>query len=205
MSNVNVILSTAYLPPIDYFRVIKENPGWQLEQHENYIKQSYRNRCHIYSANGLLPLQIPVSRKEGSSAPVRRISIDNSENWQVKHWRAIVSAYNSTPFFEYYKEDFIPFYFERYDSLFDFNTSLLKLLLELTGLDQNILLTGSFSNYESDSDYRTFIHPKKRSPVPENKEKGRYHQVFAHKYGFIPNLSLIDLLFNEGPDSILYL
>lgn len=202
MSNLNnITLSCAYLPPIDYFRAIKKSKQWNLEQCENYQKQSYRSRCHIYSANGLLPLYIPIERDKGLSIPIREIKIDNSKEWQIQHWRALVSAYNSSPFFDYYKDDFAPFYSNKYNSLFDYNIALLSLILEIIGLSKNIELTQNYEEVTGICDYRDIIHPKKVSPFESDNKKGKYHQVFALKHGFISNLSIVDLLFNEGPQS----
>lgn len=203
MSKSNIIiLSCAYLPPIDYFRVIKKNNQWKVEQYENYQKQSYRSRCHIYSANGLLPLYIPIERDKGLSVPIREIKIDNSKEWQIQHWRALVSAYNSSPFFDYYKEDFAPFYSQKYNYLFDYNNELLSLILHLIGFsNEKIEFTQNYELVNGACDYRESIHPKKTSPFKVENEKGKYHQVFARKYGFISNLSIVDLLFNEGPQS----
>lgn len=199
------ILTTAYLPPIDYFRIIANSENIEIERWENYQKQSYRSRCHILSANGPLSLTIPVNRSEGLSVPVTQVRIDYTNQWQKSHWRAIVSAYQSSPFFEYYIEDFRPYYEQKFDLLFDFNTSLTELLLKLTGINREIKFTRSFEKQVSEKDFRFSIHPKIDSPFQEENKKGRYHQVFAHKYDFIENLSVIDLLFNEGPDSISYL
>ena len=182
-----IVLSTAYLPPIDYFSYILSPSLCCIEQFENYQKQSYRSRCHIYSANGLLSLVIPVMRDNGHSIPVRDVKIDYSRRWQQQHWMAIISAYRMSPFFEYY--------------LFDFNLKLTNMLLNLVGINRELSLTGSYSKYEVD--LREAIHPKRPSPL-QNKN-GQYHQVFAHKYGFLTNLSIIDLLFNEGPNAISYL
>lgn len=197
----NIILSCAYLPPIDFFRVIKNSEEWKLEQWENYQKQSYRSRCHIYSANGLLPLYIPVVRDKGLSIPIQEIKIDNSKEWQIQHWRALVSAYQSSPFFDYYKDDFEPFYKTRYDSLFTYNIALLNLILELLDFSQELLFTDYYTKDVEGCDYRKLIHPKRDSLFIAENEKGKYHQVFAHKHGFISNLSIVDLLFNEGPQS----
>lgn len=206
MSNINnIVLSCAYLAPIDYFRVIKNNEQWKLEQWENYQKQSYRSRCHIYSANGLLPLYIPVERDRGLSIPIKEIKIDNSKEWQIQHWRALVSAYRSSPFFDYYIDDFEPFYHNKYNSLFDYNVGLLSLILELIGFSNELLFTDLYQKATDGCDYRETIHPKKESAFISENKKGKYHQVFAHKYGFISNLSIVDLLFNEGPQSSDYI
>lgn len=206
MNKINkALLSTAYLPPIDYFRVVAMADKWEIEQCEKYQKQSYRSRCHILSANGPLSLSIPVDRSGGHSVPIKSIKVDNSVNWQKTHWGALVSAYQSSPFFEYYKEDFRPFYEKRADSLFEFNTALTKLILESLGLPSDILFTESFTVECVADDFRFSIHPKLKSPFEEDNKKGRYHQVFAHKFDFKENLSIVDLLFNEGPESLRYL
>lgn len=202
-STNRVLLSTAYLPPIDYFRVIVANEkSWQLEVWDSYQKQSYRNRAHIYSANGLLPLTVPISRREGSSPPIGETKIDNSYNWQIRQWRALTSAYNSTPFFDYYQEYFAPFYNEKYSSLLNFNRELLKLTLSLLGLSDSVVESGEYVTEWGEGDYRELIHPKRTSPF--KKERG-YFQPFAPRHGFIGNLSIVDLLFNEGPNALLYL
>ncbi|PKO96358.1 MAG: hypothetical protein CVU12_05325 [Bacteroidetes bacterium HGW-Bacteroidetes-7] len=199
------LLTTAYLPPVDYFRVIARADKWEIEQWEKYQKQSYRSRCHILSANGPLSLSIPVDRSGGHSVPIKSIKVDNSVNWQKTHWGAIVSAYQSSPFFEYYKEDFRPFYENRADTLFEFNTALTKLILDSLGLPSDISFTEFFNAEKTVDDFRFSIHPKQKTPFVDANKKGRYHQVFAHKFDFKENLSAIDLLFNEGPESLRYL
>ncbi len=197
-------LTTAYLPPVEYIRLISRSETTIIEKFEKYQKQSYRSRCHIYSANGILPLIIPVSRENGHSVNISEIRIDYSKKWQIQHWRAIVSAYKNSPFFEYYQDDIFPFYKEEEESLFNFNYKLLETILNLIGADYNLKTSDSFQNAYLNGDYRELIHPKKETSLREN-ENGRYHQVFAHKHGFIPNLSVLDLLFNEGPDASSYL
>lgn len=200
-SNIGeIVLSTAYLPPIEYFSAILNSSICRIEQFENYQKQSYRSRCHIYSANGILSLVIPVMRNNGHSVPVRDIRIDYSRQWQQQHWMAIMSAYSKSPFFEFYQDDFAPFYKTQEKYLFDFNLKLTALLLNLVGIKRELFLTDSFESHEFD--FRESIHPKKPSVI-QNKN-GQYLQVFAHKYGFLANLSIVDLLFNEGPDSVSY-
>ncbi len=197
-------LTTAYLPPVEYIRLILRCETALIEKFEKYQKQSYRSRCHIYSANGILPLIIPVSRENGHSVNISEIKIDYSKEWQKQHWRAIVSAYKNSPFFEYYQDDISPFYINQEESLFNFNYKLLEAILNLIGADYKLGTTGSFQNKYPNGDFREMIHPKREAILSEN-ENGRYHQVFAHKHGFIKNLSILDLLFNEGPDAISYL
>lgn len=209
-SNFNrVILSTAYLPPVEYISAVYHSEKSEVEQFDRYQKQSYRSRCHIYGASGLLSLTIPVSRADGHYLPIRDMKIDYSTKWQAEHWRALISAYRTSPFFEYYEDDFAPFYHKQFDFLFDFNTELLHLICNLMGVSSIPGLTSEYLHtYSDDSvlDLRDKIHPKKESLVlPDKKESGLYFQVFAHKLGFIPNLSAVDLLFNEGTDSVSYL
>jgi hypothetical protein len=202
MNNVqNIILSTAYLPPIPYFSFILRGGNILTEQMESYRKQSYRNRCHIYSANGLLSLNIPVVRHHQGPLPIKEARIDYSYDWQIRHWRAIVSSYKSSAYFDYYADDFAPFYHNRRETyLLDFNMALMEILLDLISIRQKITLTDTYiARYSSDYlDLREVIDPKKVMP---ETNCGQYHQVFAHKFGFIGNLSVIDLLFNEGPSS----
>lgn len=196
----NIILSTAYLPPVEYFSLILANGNPKLEKWENYGKQSYRNRCHIYSANGLLTLNIPIERSSESKVNIADTKIDYSYAWQVRHWRAIESAYMSSPFFEYYCDDLQPFFFKNEIFLYDFNLKLIDLLIKLLGANVKVGETESFIKSYPNGDYRYNIHPKEKNlDIIKN---GQYQQVFAHKFGFIPNLSIIDLLFNEGPSSI---
>ncbi|MFA5851011.1 MAG: WbqC family protein [Bacteroidales bacterium] len=197
-------LTTAYLPPIEYVRLISKSDFTLIEKFEKYQKQSYRSRCHIYSANGILPLIIPVSRENGHSVNISEIKIDYTKKWQKQHWRAIVSAYKNSPFFEYYQDDIVPFYIEEEELLFNFNSKVLKTILNLIGVDYNLGTTDSFQNTYLNGDFRELIHPKRETTLMKN-ENGRYHQVFAHKHGFIQNLSVLDLLFNEGPDALSYL
>ncbi len=197
-------LTSAYLPPLDYFRVIGKSENVLIENCENYQKQSYRSRCHIYSDSGLMPLIVPVVRQPDHSAKISDVRIDYSKDWQKQHWRAIVSAYKSSPYFDYYQDDISPFYFNREESLFNFNYKLLMILTDLIGIDANIGVTKEYCQNYGETDYRESIHPKRKC-LQDINENGRYHQVFAHKHGFIPNLSIIDLLFNEGPNSLSYL
>ncbi len=193
-----LLLSTAYLPPIDFFRNIKEHENIIIEQYETYPKQTYRNRCEILSANGKLALTIPVNKKNGNHTLTKDIEITYSTNWQKIHWRAIESAYNNSPFFLYYADLFYPFYLKKNKYLIDYNNELLELILKI--LKANLIVTLS-KKYEKEPlqtiDLRETIHPKKNGTTP-NKNFLSYNQVFLDKFGFVPNLSVIDLIFNEG-------
>lgn len=206
---MNIYLSTAYLAPIQYYCRFQNGNNIFIETCENYIKQSYRNRCVIMAANGKMPLSVPVEHASGEKVLTKDIRIASHGNWQHLHWNAIISAYNSTPFFEYYADDFAPFYHKKYNFLFDLNQELQSLILSLLKLDDFVL--SNTSEYkvdfgEEEIDLREIIHPKKDftrfdvdfQPIP-------YYQVFASKFGFTGNMSIIDLLFNMGNESLIIL
>lgn len=193
---------TAYLPPVSYFSAMMQSEKVLLEAHENYTKQSYRNRCRIASANGVETLSIPVQSNQGKKIPIRDVRISQHDNWRQTHWRAITSAYRSSPFFEYFEDDFRPFYEKEWTFLWDYNMDLLILMLDLLDIQPKISLTKKFQSELSDiNDLRSRIHPKKKSILTSNP----YYQVFENKLGFLEDLSIIDLLFNMGNESILYL
>lgn len=202
-------LSTAYLAPVQYYSKILAGDRIFIERCENYVKQSYRNRCNIVSANGVIPLSIPVVHNSGAKILSKDIRIADHGNWQHMHWNAIMSAYNSSPFFEYYQDDFAPFYHKKYDFLFDFNEELRELVSSLIGLEKEKL--GYTDEYKTDfgsneADFRNLIHPKKDWVGQDrNFATNRYYQVFEQRFGFVPNMSIIDLLFNMGNESILVL
>lgn len=206
---MNIYLSSAYLAPVQYYTKFLLAKNVFIEQNDNYVKQTYRSRCSIISANGEIPLSIPVEHSSKEKIQMKDIRIAEHGNWQHMHWNAIISAYNSTPFFEYYQDDFYPFYHKPYRFLFDFNEEMRSLILRLLNLDiPNIDYTDQYKVdfSQGEIDLRDTIHPKKDwslldasfSPVP-------YYQVFAPKFGFIPNVSIIDLLFNMGNESELVL
>ncbi|MFZ4582276.1 MAG: WbqC family protein [Paludibacter sp.] len=195
-----ILISTAYLATVEYFYFINCATEVILEQYEYYEKQSYRNRCRILTANGVMDLSIPVI-KTGKML-IRDIRISEHDNWQANHWRAIESAYNSSAFFEFYADDIRPFYERRWEFLWDFNFEIQQKMLELFDIEKKINLTTSFQiENENFIDLRNLIHPKKESQISSRP----YYQVFEQKFGFCPGLSSIDLLFNMGPESQLLL
>jgi len=200
----NVCLTSAYLAPVEYYSAMAKADTVFLEHCEFYEKQSYRNRCNIAGANGQLALTIPVEKSKGSRMLTRDVRISEHSDWQLQHWRSIESAYNSTPFFEYYKDDLIPFYEKNWIFLWDFNTEIQTKMLKLLDLQIDIQLTKEYKVDldENVQDVRNSIHPKKETDVGSFKT---YYQVFEQRFGFIPNLSSIDLLFNMGNESILIL
>ena len=195
-------ISTAYLGPVQQYSKMFHFPEVRIETSENYLKQSYRNRCIIAGANGPLPLSVPIVKPDTLKCLTKDIRISDHGNWRHLHWNAIVSAYNSTPFFEYYEDDFAPFYEKKYEFLFDFNEELRMLICQLLDIQPQIQYTTSFEA-DVENDFR-WISPKQDIADPSFLLKP-YYQVFQDKHGFIPNLSIIDLLFNTGNEGILVL
>lgn len=198
-----VVLSTAYLAPVQYFAKLAQC-RCLIEREEHYQKQTYRNRCHIASPNGVLPLSIPVE-KTADKCFTRDIVISKHSDWQTLHWRAITTAYNSTPFFEYYEDDLRPFFEREWKFLFDFNNEIQQKILELLDIETEVGFTQEFRpDYADAIDLRNAINP--RHPLADADFTVRpYYQVFEQKFGFLPNLSIIDLLFNMGNEARLWL
>ena len=200
ISSSSILLSTAYLPPVQYISKFITHVPVLIEKHENYQKQSYRNRCYIYGANGKQCLVIPV-KKQGIKTPVSEVEIDNQYGWQKIHLKSIESAYRLSAFYEYYADDFRRFYEKECRFLYTLNMELLQLILSLMGIHNDPDTTKSWESIPVNCiDYRQSIHPKLRLALPDDDFNPQpYQQVFQERYGFIPNLSVIDLLFNEGP------
>lgn len=198
-----VYLSSAYLAPVQYYCKLYAFDSVRIETVENYQKQTYRNRCIIATANGTQALSIPIEKPEGDKCLTKDIRISDHGEWRHLHWHALLSAYGTSPFFEYYQDELAPFYEHRFGFLFDFNEQLMQLICNWLDLQPQI---GYTSHYEIsvDNDFREQIRPK--HPVTDNSFCPKpYYQVFLEKYGFLPNLSIADLLFNMGPESLLVL
>lgn len=195
-------LSSTYLGPVQQYCKMYQYPEVRIEAAENYLKQTYRNRCLIAAANGPLSLSIPIVKPDTLKCLTKDIRISDHGNWRHLHWNAISSAYNSSPFFEYYEDDFAPFYENKYDFLFDFNEELRQMVCNLLDIHPHVVFTTDFEA-EVENDFRG-ISPKRELGDPAFLPKP-YYQVFQDKHGFIPNLSIIDLLFNTGNEGILVL
>lgn len=200
-----LLISTAYLPPIDYLKAMIEADQTVIEAHENFQKRSYRNRAVILSANGPLTLSVPVKKPEGNHTPITAVTIDYGETWQHDHWQAIQSAYNKSPFFEYYGYLIEPFYKKRWKSLLEYNTELLSVLLKILSIDKPIHFSETYQPKPLDGtvDCRDLFQKHKVGntlfPVTT------YPQVFDYKFPFEANISILDTLFNLGPDTGSYL
>ena len=196
------LLSIAYLPPVQYITKFLAHESVYIEMHENFQKQSYRNRCVIYGANGPLTLVIPVKKKRGRNNIITDIRIDYDTDWQNIHWKSLVSAYQNSPFFEFYKDELNQLLFNSEKSLVDFNLNLLNHILKLLNLNETYSMSEDYLSDSEVHDYRQSVNPKKRLQRPDRSfQPVKYQQVFIEKFGFIPNLSVVDLIFNEGPNS----
>jgi hypothetical protein len=194
-----VLLSSAYLAPVEYYRLLAGRRVF-IETADHYVKQTYRNRCRIATANGVQTLSIPVEKS--CQCPMRDVRIADHGEWQHLHWQALVSAYNSSPFFEYYADDFRPFYERKMRFLLDFNTQLQSLVCRLLGIAPDITFSDTYEHPADVWDLRDAIHPKK---APISGVVQPYYQVFGQKYGFQAHLSVVDLLFNMGPEGLFVL
>lgn len=198
-----IVLPSFYLAPIAYYSHILQTDGEiLLEKYEHFPKQTYRNRTSIYSPNGRLDLTIPVQKKKDQKrTQTKDVKISNAYDWQRQHWMTIQTSYRRSAYFEFYEDDFVKFYNQEFAFLFDFNQEFNELILRLLKIKVNFCFTEAYEkNYPDLLDLRDAINPKKECSA--NKT---YFQVFEPKNGFIPNLSIVDLLFNQGPQSKIYL
>ncbi|MDR1403207.1 MAG: WbqC family protein [Tannerellaceae bacterium] len=198
-----IYLSVAYAGPVQQYCKMYQFADVCLETAENYPKQTYRNRCIIAGANGPLSLSVPLEKPDTLKCLTKDIRISDHGNWRRLHWNALISAYNMSPFFEYYQDSFAPFYEKKYDFLFDFNELLRQLICHLLDLRPLICYTQTYQP-EVENDFRQLIRPRRPGKDDSFRPKP-YYQVFSRKWGFLPNLSILDLLFNMGPEGILVL
>ena len=197
-----LLLSTTYFGPIQWYQKLYRAEEVFIERCESFQKQTYRNRCIIATTNGPQALTVPIERQFTINY-IKDIRISDHGNWRHLHWNALQSAYGESPFFEYYQDDIRPFFEQRWDYLFDFNEAIREKMCELLDIQPKVDYSKEFTvNYMKD--YRMVIRPKNPEPDPDFTPK-RYYQVYEQKHGFLPNLSILDLLFNMGPESIFYL
>lgn len=200
---MHVLLSTTYFGPIQWYQKLYRAEHVEIEQWESFQKQTYRNRCLIATANGVQALTVPV--EHGDSPLIKDIRLSDHGNWRHLHWNALQSAYGESPFFEYYQDDIRPFFERHWTFLLDFNEEIRQKMCELIDIQPNVSYTEGFIPEESPlTSYRTAISPKHPQDDPDFQPK-RYYQVYDQKHGFLPNLSILDLLFNMGPESIFLL
>lgn len=194
-------LTIAWFPPTEYFALLAKYSSVYIEACEHYQKQSYRNRCRIYAADGPQMLNFPVRHREGTfNLPIREIEVDYSTPWVEKAERCIETAYRSSAYFEYYRDELFAILDAHPATLWELDMRIIRFLLDKIGLRTELVPTASFAPEHVD------IHPKRPNAIlQENGLDRPYYQVFADRHGFVPNLSVMDLLFNEGPASIDYL
>jgi len=197
-----LLIELQYLPPVSSFVKMLECGTVLFEQHENYLKRSYRNRIHILSANGILKLSIPLAKGKNQRLPIREVEVFYTDNWQNLHWRSIQSAYGRAPYYEFYADELKAIYDEKVETLFDFNLKLFQCVLELLQLDISIEFTSQYDKTPAEGiiDFRNKILPTR--PLANNTQLESYNQVFEDKFGFVENLSILDLLFCYGTQAI---
>ena len=189
-----VVVPVIYFAPVAVYAAMFRSDRIFFEQHENFVKQTIRSRCEIYGANGKQLLSVPVE-KRGNHIPIMDVQISYKEDWQKIHWRSIVSAYRNSPYFEYYADEFQPFFETKTELLFDLNMSLHQVVMKLLNVEYRVEFTEKYI-----SEYGNSVLDLRKNDLilfPTFQ----YNQVFEERHGFIPNLSILDLLFNVGPDA----
>lgn len=200
------LLSSAYFGPVQWFQKLHRYDRCLIERYDNYVKQTYRNRCVIAATGGPQTLTVPIERYDGCKCLMRDIRISDHGAWRHIHWNAIVSSYGESPFFDYYADDIRPFFERRWTYLYDFNLDITHTVCSLLDIRPVIEPTSDYIRTEgvAADDFRDAIRPKR--PLPDAAFEPRpYYQVYSRKHGFLPNLSILDLLFNEGPEGIFLL
>lgn len=203
MTTKGAILPMFYLPPVEYFAQLnKHKTDFIIEAHEHFVKQTYRNRTHIYSPDGVLALTVPVVKGAKVHTNIKDVKISYDFKWQRLHWLGLQNCYRRSAYFEFYEDELAPFYHTHYEYLFDYNEKLLNLLMKLLKLKAEIEYTDEyFADYPDMEDFRTAIDHRKQRPFIQKP----YFQLFEEKKGFLNNLSIVDLLFNHGPQAAVFL
>ena len=207
----SVLLSSTYFGPIQWYQKLYRHECCFIEKYDHFIKQTYRNRCQIATTQGVQTLSIPIEKFDTPKCLMRDVRISDHANWRHVHWNALVSAYGESPFFEFYEDDIRPFFTKKWTFLYDFNFEIMQKMCELLDIEPNIQETTTYVNTDDlplqmpqITDLRDVIRPK--HPLPDGAFTPRpYYQVYARKHGFIPNLSILDLLMNMGNEAVLYL
>lgn len=196
----DILIETQYLPSIEFFAAIYHTRNLRIERHENFQKQTYRNRCYILGANNIQVMTVPVIRP-GGKIPIRDLKIDNSQRWNHEHWTSIKSAYGKAPFFEYFSEEFFTHFKNPPSFLLDFNYNLLTLCLKLLQIDMSIHFTEKYVKHPDKGiiDLRSRVNPKELYSRRPFYKAEPYFQAFGKD--FVANMSVIDLLMNEGTNA----
>ena len=203
---MTTLLSTTYFGPVQWYQKLYRSEAVEIEQWESFQKQTYRNRCQIATTNGVQALTVPVERHHVQD--IKEVRISDHGNWRHLHWNALQSAYGESPFFDYYQDDIRPFFEKRWTFLLDFNEDIRQIMCALIDIQPEVGFTKAYANHgDSPRDFRGFregICPKHPEPDADFVPRP-YYQVYQQKHGFLANLSILDLLFNMGPESIFYL
>ena len=212
-SNNSLIIEVQYFPPIEYFKQLFQFPHVVIEAHENYQKGSYRNRCHIANSTGIQVLSVPLRKGKNAKQPIREVAIAYDMDWQKQHWQSIRTAYGSAPFWEHYASQLEPLFFKKYDYLFDLNMAILETFLKILKLKNSVNISFSTDyefNFNSEGIFVTASGARQegvdlRSKILPNKtsfQEEKYAQLFQERIGFLPNLSILDLIFCTGPQAM---
>lgn len=197
-----VLIESQYFGSLPYYAILLAHDEIIIDRHEHFVKASYRNRCEIATPDGLLTLSIPLASGRGQRRRVKDVGIFNVEKWQAKHWNSLASAYRRSPYFEYYEDRLEPFFKSEKTNLLEFNTELMQFCLSALKVEVNWRYSETYLGKDNPSviDFRTHITPNKnRERLPASYTTPNYHQVFGDRNPFFPDLSILDLLFNEGP------
>ena len=198
---MNILIHPTYFPNIAHFVAIVKADKLTFEYDDNFLKQTYRNRTYIYTANGKLLLNIPVIHTQKNRQKYKDVKISQETNWQDHHWKSLLSAYSTSPFFEYYKDELVYLFKTKTNYILDFNLNCFEAICDCLQLDLDYSKTDEYQKIIEDAeDFRYLVNAKSEEPEFEP-----YSQVFDDKHGFINNLSILDLLFNEGPNALSYL
>ena len=196
-------LSSAYFAPVQWYQKINRFDVCFIERYDHFMKQTYRNRCMIATTNGLQALTVPIEKPAQDKCLMRDVRISDHGNWRHLHWNALCSAYGESPFFEFYADDLRPFFERKYAFLYDFNMAITECMCSLLDIRPCLKPTDDYLK-DVPNDFRDAIRPK--HPLPDAAFTTQpYYQVYARKHGFLPNLSILDLLFNMGNEAIFYL
>ena len=203
--DMRALLSTTFFGPVQWYQKLYRYDEVYIENNDSYQKQTYRNRCLIATTNGVQALTVPVTIEHAGGTETIRIS--DHGNWRHQHWQALCSAYGDSPFFQYYEDDLRPFFTGKWEFLRDFNEAIRQQMCIMLDIQPKVMLTPHYQKGDDLTDcddYREVIRPKHPLPDPDFSPQ-RYYQVYEHKHGFLPNMSILDLLCNMGPEGIFYL
>lgn len=203
-NNITPIFPAFFFPNIEYFANLQKHEKVIIEACENFPKQTFRNRTYILSANGVLSINVPIIKTSSTKQKISEVRISYKENWNIRAWRAITSAYGRSIYFEYFEDDIKKFFFDKYDKLFDINVDILKYFINKFDIKTNILFSQEYNVIDKEYDFR------ERFPVNDKKDNSNtsfkpYFQCFSEKFQFTENLSCLDLLMNTGKESSLYI